>query len=1343
MSIVKNRGKIKYYIGVDIGTNSVGWAVIDENGYLLNKGKHHLWGSRLFDQAQTAQNRRNYRSSRRRYNKRKERIRLLQMIMSDMVLEVDSSFFIRLEKTTFLDKEDKKAILKDNYKMNYNLFCDEDYNDKKYFKDYPTIYHLRKKLCESDEKADPRLIYLALHHIVKYRGNFLYEGQELHLEPSNKEEDLKILFDILGKNNDTVYDISEEQIQFILKTVVENISKTAKVDECMSQLKLNSEDKKIVKEFMRGLVGNKFNVSKLYMHEDLQFDDEDLKLQFSDKSYEEKITEYENVLEEKMEFIDLMQRFYSWIELSKIVGSDSQHASISGAMVNIYESHREDLRTLKEVMLKIGKKEYDEMFKPTSKNVVNYYNYVNPVACSGDKTDGFYKYVKKAIEKSDDSRKDAIIQKIANETYMLKQTSKNNAYIPYQMQKDELIKILDHQEKYYPVLKENRDKIISILEFRIPYYYGPLDGNKQFGWLIKKKGKENERILPWNHQEIVDVQETAAQFIKKLTNYCTYLPIEKVMPQKSLTCSMYEVLSEVNKIRIDGKLLPIDTKNRLIEDLFFKRKTVKEKDLINWLKQNQLTVGEITGYQKEKAFSSSLAPWIDFKEIFDEINDSNYDLIEKIIEDMTIFNEGSILKERLKKAYNLDQNKVKKIMKLKYSGWSRLSKKLINGIRADNKFGSSVSILDVMKESHMTLMEIINDQDLGFKQIIEKENFKNETGSFEYEDIENLAGSPALKRGIWQTLQVIEEIKNYMGHEPKNIYIEFAREEQEKVRTTTRVKKLKSIYNDIKNQLDVHGKEVYSNLNKQDEKSSIEKRLYLYYTQLGKCMYSGESLGIDKLSNYEIDHIFPRTLTSDDSLDNLVLVKKKENQRKLDDLVLPLEIRNKMEVFWKKLYDNGLITQTKYYRLMRDEFRRDQIDKFINRQLVETRQIIKHVANIIENHYEDTKVFTVRANLSHEFREKYGIYKNRNVNDFHHAHDAYIACIIGRYIQIRFPGLEAKYVYGQYMQNVKKTKNNIDKENHGFIINSMKYECIDEDTGEVIWNPERILDYIKCFNYRDVYITKKLDTNNDKLFDVKILKNDKNSLKGETFAKIPVNKLRKDIHKYGGFSSLKNDIVAVEGKKGKKIERKVVNLPILLRNASTEEQQNYIMENNAYSDVKIIKKIKKNQLIEIDGICYYLRSADELDTAYQLILSRDDNEMVYCIDRAIQTNDFSYFDNKKENIDKLYKLICNKMIENYPKYKKKVYEFIKEREEDFFELDNSQKCIVIFEMIRVMKRGEQYINIPFEPYNLKNDRKGRLNGQSILLDNTYFYDVSITGIYSKNTSYDMENSSYN
>lgn len=66
----------------------------------------------MFDQAQTAQSRRGFRSTRRRYNKRRERIFLLQLILNDMILEVDPSFFIRLGKTTVLDKEDKKELLK-------------------------------------------------------------------------------------------------------------------------------------------------------------------------------------------------------------------------------------------------------------------------------------------------------------------------------------------------------------------------------------------------------------------------------------------------------------------------------------------------------------------------------------------------------------------------------------------------------------------------------------------------------------------------------------------------------------------------------------------------------------------------------------------------------------------------------------------------------------------------------------------------------------------------------------------------------------------------------------------------------------------------------------------------------------------------------------------------------------------------------------------------------------------------------------------------------------------------------------------------------------------------------
>ncbi len=68
-----------YNIGLDIGTSSVGWAVVEENTQkIIRKGKKALWGVRLFDEASTAEVRRSFRSTRRRYDRRRERINLLQ-----------------------------------------------------------------------------------------------------------------------------------------------------------------------------------------------------------------------------------------------------------------------------------------------------------------------------------------------------------------------------------------------------------------------------------------------------------------------------------------------------------------------------------------------------------------------------------------------------------------------------------------------------------------------------------------------------------------------------------------------------------------------------------------------------------------------------------------------------------------------------------------------------------------------------------------------------------------------------------------------------------------------------------------------------------------------------------------------------------------------------------------------------------------------------------------------------------------------------------------------------------------------------------------------------------------
>lgn len=38
-----------YYVGLDLGTNSVGWAVTDKNYKVLRFNHKSMWGIRLFD----------------------------------------------------------------------------------------------------------------------------------------------------------------------------------------------------------------------------------------------------------------------------------------------------------------------------------------------------------------------------------------------------------------------------------------------------------------------------------------------------------------------------------------------------------------------------------------------------------------------------------------------------------------------------------------------------------------------------------------------------------------------------------------------------------------------------------------------------------------------------------------------------------------------------------------------------------------------------------------------------------------------------------------------------------------------------------------------------------------------------------------------------------------------------------------------------------------------------------------------------------------------------------------------------------------------------------------------
>lgn len=87
-----------YYIGLDIGTNSVGWAVTDEKYSVVKKKGKRLWGVRLFDTAATAKKRRLKRTARRQFRKgliKEGFIMLQESVYSKLVLNANVASQVR------------------------------------------------------------------------------------------------------------------------------------------------------------------------------------------------------------------------------------------------------------------------------------------------------------------------------------------------------------------------------------------------------------------------------------------------------------------------------------------------------------------------------------------------------------------------------------------------------------------------------------------------------------------------------------------------------------------------------------------------------------------------------------------------------------------------------------------------------------------------------------------------------------------------------------------------------------------------------------------------------------------------------------------------------------------------------------------------------------------------------------------------------------------------------------------------------------------------------------------------------------------------------------------------
>ena len=102
------------------------------------------------------------------------------------------------------------------------------------------------------------------------------------------------------------------------------------------------------------------------------------------------------------------------------------------------------------------------------------------------------------------------------------------------------------------------------------------------------------------------------------------------------------------------------------------------------IKYTTPTLSLFSGTAKEKSFASSRKSYLDFtNKIGIEITPKTQKAIEEVIKWITLFEDKKILAKKLQKYSDIfDDNQLRAILKLNYSGWGRLSRKLLDGITA-------------------------------------------------------------------------------------------------------------------------------------------------------------------------------------------------------------------------------------------------------------------------------------------------------------------------------------------------------------------------------------------------------------------------------------------------------------------------------------------------------------------------------------------------------------------------------------------------------------------------------------------------------------------------------------
>ena len=511
-------------------------------------------------------------------------------------------------------------------------------------------------------------------------------------------------------------------------------------------------------------------------------------------------------------------------------------------------------------------------------------------------------------------------------------------------------------------------------------------------------------------------------------------------------------------------------------------------------------------------------------------------------------------------------------------------------------------------------------------------------------------------------------------------------------------------------------------------------------------MYTDEPLDINCLRDYDVDHIIPRSFLPDDSIDNKVLVSSKLNRGKADN-VPSIEVVNRMETYWRVLLNAKLISEAKYKRLTKaksPEGGLTEKDKegFIHRQLVETRQITKYVAKLLDERWnssvdkfgkkiQEVNIVTLKSSLVSNFRKMFDIPKIRELNHYHHAHDAYLNAVVGNLLIKKYPRLAPEFIYGQHLHLSRKS-NEEEKATKKVILYSNVLNFLNDEEeqrdfeGNVIWNKNQHIGMIKkvIFN-NQVTVVKKTEIQSGGFANETVEK------KGDSDKLIP-RKNGWDTKKYGGFQG-ENDAYCVlfkaeDSKKKKGVKKYLLGISIMNRKRF-EDNPKIFLEKLGYANIQkdSILILPKYTLFEIEGgKRRRLASDQELQKANELTLSADFTLLLYHAshrDDSENKKHHEYLEQHYLEFGKLFYAILEKS-EQWIVKPKAVAKLIQLWEEKIEQASIDEISSSILSLLKFTKAGASE---EFQFFGQKIDRQ-RYQTVTEILNGILIYQ-SVTGFY--------------